>query len=206
MTSDNLYERSVFLLRERCFHLTSKLVDIIKGSCHSSPSLASPGKWGRINHQRQVCFWLPLSLFRACDEWSCNWSHSERTYLLEGWPNPWCHLQIRRPLDSFLISCSKYLFPGEGPRREGILHAAILPPLALDPISKALHKGEGVPSTQSTRVMGQKTEWKEKFQWTSVNKNTLQRSGEGKKQHKSENTSRTNGIYVKVRHMRERGR
>lgn len=45
-----------------------------------------------------------------------------------------------------------------------------LPPLALDSILKALHLGEGVPSTLSTRVMGQKTEWEEKSRWTSVNK------------------------------------
>lgn len=117
MTSDNLYERPLFLLRERCFHPTSKLGDFIKGSNHPSPSLAPPERCGRINHQRQLlCSWLPFSLFRACDEWSCNWSH-----LLEGWPNPWCQLQVRRPLDSVLIPCSKYLFPGEGPRTEGIL-------------------------------------------------------------------------------------
>lgn len=34
VTSDNLYESSVFLLRERCFQLTFKLVDFIKGSHH----------------------------------------------------------------------------------------------------------------------------------------------------------------------------
>lgn len=149
-----------------------------------------------------MCSWLPFSLFRLCRAWSCNWSHNEQTYLLEGWSNPWCHLQVRRPFDFFLISCYKYLFPGEGPRREGILHApSATTGIRLHIEGSALQGGPEVHKGNGTE-----TEWEEKSWWTSVNQKTLQRSGEGKKQRKSENISRTNGIYVKESCMRERGR
>lgn len=126
-------------LRARFFHPTSKLVDFIKGSHHSSPGLASPERCGTRGSCCVLGYTSPCSV---CHEWSCNWSQDEQTYLLEGWPNSRSHLQVRRPFDSFLISCSKYLFPGEGPRREGILCApSATTGIRLHPESFALGRG-----------------------------------------------------------------
>lgn len=130
-----------------------------------------------------MCSQLPFSVVRAYDGWSCNWSHGEWSHAATCRKDGLTHAVSSKEtlLTPFLFhaACVSSQVKDQGEKAAFMLP---LPPLALGPILKALHLGEGLASTRSCyiRVVGQKPGWEDKSQWIRGVKKPFREMGKGR--------------------------